>query len=258
MKSKRRIAAIGDIHGCLDELQQLLKALSWLSLDAIYHLGDLVDRGPDSGGVVSLCREMYMPGVLGNHEESILKHWDRVQVDPEKGLAGMNDDKRRTISQLKPDDVAYLKALPTVEVLEDLNTILVHGGLWPGVDVYHQPKNVVRCQMVRWNKTGDTRWWGADADKHKSGQNEQQNRDAGYSRWYEVYDHAYDVVYGHSVFSQPYFHKNEHSGLTIGVDTGSCFGGALTAAIIGDPEPWFVTIKTRKVHFEKSYRVHQE
>ena len=195
METKKRIAAIGDIHGCLDELQQLLRCLEWFSLDAVYHLGDLVDRGPDSGGVVALCRELGMPGVLGNHEESILRLWKRVQADPNHVLT--NDDKKRTLSQLTPDDAAYLEALPTIQVLEDMNAVLVHAGIWPGIDIYQQPRNVIRAQMIRADgtKPGDCRWWGKDAAMHKSGRTEEQNREDGYIRWYEKYDKPYDVYY---------------------------------------------------------------
>ena len=52
----QRIAIFGDCHGCPEELKQLVGALSWLSLDAIFSTGDLVDRGPDSGAVVDFCR----------------------------------------------------------------------------------------------------------------------------------------------------------------------------------------------------------
>jgi serine/threonine protein phosphatase 1 len=255
MNKMRRIAAIGDIHGCLDELEQLLKRLEWISLDGIYHLGDLVDRGPDSGGVLALCRERKMEGVLGNHEESILKHWDRIQAG---GESAMNDDKRRTLSQMTAEDTEYIRALPTVKVVEDLNAVLVHGGLWPSLEIARQPKNVIRCQMIKQGKPGDTRWWGKDASSHKSGRTEDQNKEDGYVRWYELWDQKYDVYYGHSVWAQPFIQKKENFGRTIGIDTGSCFGGALTASIIGDDEPWFVTVKSQKVHFEKSYRVHQE
>lgn len=255
MTNNKRIAAIGDVHGCIDELQQLLKALEWCSIDAIFHLGDLVDRGPDSGAVVALCRERNIPGVLGNHEESILRLWDRQQGGAE---VSPGDDKKKTLSQLTKEDAEYIRALPTVQVIEDLNTILVHGGMWPGLDPFKQPRNVIRAQMIKTAKPGDCRWWGKEAHNHKSGRTEEQNIQDGYVRWYEAWDQKYDVYYGHSVFTQPYIFKKEGFGRTIGIDTGSCFGGALSAAIIGNMEPWFVTIKSQKVHFEKSYRVHQE
>lgn len=251
----KRIAAIGDIHGSIDELKTLYKALGWLSLDKIYHLGDLVDRGPDSGAVVAFCRENGIDGALGNHEESILKIWDRVQAGKD---AGCNDDKRRTISQLSQEDVDYLKALPLWIDLPDLNTVLVHAGLWPSLPLHRQPKNVVRCQMVHPDKIGDTRWFGKDATGHRSGCTEEQNYEQGWRRWMDVYDHPFDTIYGHSVFNQSNIQQRNGFGRTIGIDTGSCFGGSLTAIIIGDSELWFVSVKATKVHFEKSYRVHQE
>jgi hypothetical protein len=251
----KKIAAIGDVHACIEEFEQLLKRLEWLSLDAVYHLGDLVDRGPDSGAVIAMCREKGIRGILGNHEESILKHYKRVS---EGGEPPQNEDKKRTLSQLTLEDISYLKNLPLLESFPDLNTVLVHGGVWPGLTFEKQPKNVVRAQMINFKKIGDTRWWGKDAPLHKSGRTEDQNREDGYVRWYEIYDRPEQVFYGHSVFTQPFIYQREGFGKTIGIDTGSCFGGALTAAIIDDGEPWFVSVKAKKVWFEKSYRVHQE
>jgi serine/threonine protein phosphatase 1 len=251
----QRIAAIGDIHGCIEEFESLLKRLEWVSLDQIIHLGDLVDRGPDSGAVVALCRERNIPGVMGNHEESILRLWKRYQRDP-NSIA--SKDKLKTISQLKAEDIEYLQSMPLLQYNPEMNVCLVHGGVWPEVDINAQPGNVIRCQMIRDTKPGDTRWWGRDAASHKSGRTEEQNRQDGYFRWYEKYKFPFDTYYGHSVFTQPFIYQNEGAGRTIGIDTGSCFGGALTAAIIGDEHPWFITIKSRKVWFEHSYRTHQE
>lgn len=252
----KKIAAIGDIHGCIEELEVLLERLEWLSLDEIWTLGDIVDRGPDSGACVALLREKNISSILGNHEESILKHYKRVALG---GPAPSNADKARTVSQLKEPDWQYLMSLPTLHVMDDLNLVLVHGGVFPGIPLYKQPQNVVRAQMIHPNRPGDCRWWGKDSIMHKSGRTEEQNRAEGYHRWYEIYDGEYDVVYGHSVFSQPYIHQNKGCGKTIGIDTGSCFGGMITAGIFDTSrKPFFVSVKSEKVHFERSYRIHQE
>lgn len=73
-----RIAIIGDIHGCVDELIALHEKLRAENITEIYHLGDLVDRGPDSVGVVRYCRENGFRGVMGNHESSLLNVIDRM------------------------------------------------------------------------------------------------------------------------------------------------------------------------------------
>lgn len=253
-----KIAAIGDPHGCIDELQLLVSRLSWLSLDDIYVLGDFVDRGPDSGAVVQFARENHIKGILGNHEESILKLHKRSLTG---GELPQSEDKKRTLLQLTLEDIAWLEKLPMLEHIqnESFDAVLVHGGLWPTIPIHNQPKNVIRCQMIKSaGKVGDVRWWGPDAAFHKSGRTEEQNREDGYVRWYEVYDHPHDVYFGHSVFTQPFIGHRQGYGRTVGVDTGSCFGGALTAAIIDGGEPWFVSVKAKKPYVDKGFRVHQE
>lgn len=237
-----RLAAIGDPHGCIDELVRLYRALEWHSLDQIWGLGDLVDRGPESGEVVSFYREKKISSVLGNHEESILGHWKRK-------LAGQpppkNPDKRRTLEQLSAEDFAYLEQCPRFHVVDALNLILVHGGLWPELPLHRQPDNVVRAQMIHPDQVGRSRWWGPAAATLKF--SEEQSRAQGWRRWYEFYDHPQRCVYGHSVYAQPFLHQNEGAGTTYGIDTGSCFGGSLTAALFSSPteDPIFLSVKAR-------------
>ena len=72
-----RIIAIGDIHGCLTALNQLLEAVAPTSEDTVVALGDYVDRGPDSKGVVDrlieVGKECTLVALQGNHEEMMLE-----------------------------------------------------------------------------------------------------------------------------------------------------------------------------------------
>ena len=73
MEIKRHIF-IGDIHGCLDEFNELLNKLSYdPKEDRLILLGDLIDRGPDSVGVVRKARELRLECVMGNHEHKYIK-----------------------------------------------------------------------------------------------------------------------------------------------------------------------------------------
>lgn len=95
---KKRIAWFGDVHGALDSLLELYSMLCWESLDEIWHLGDLIDRGPDSEGVVSFCREFGIKGIIGNHEGAMLEKFIKNKTPPKK-----NPDKIRTYHQLMRD-----------------------------------------------------------------------------------------------------------------------------------------------------------
>jgi serine/threonine protein phosphatase 1 len=72
-----RLIAIGDIHGCRDALRSLLTAIGPRKEDTIVTLGDYIDRGPDSRGVIELLIDLQskckLVPLLGNHEEMMLR-----------------------------------------------------------------------------------------------------------------------------------------------------------------------------------------
>ena len=72
-----RLIAIGDIHGCRKALETLLEAIEPTAEDTIVTLGDYIDRGPDSRGVIDVLLDLgdrtQLVGVLGNHEEMMLE-----------------------------------------------------------------------------------------------------------------------------------------------------------------------------------------
>ncbi len=86
--SDQSLFVIGDVHGCLDELKLLIKKLPLGGGSTILFLGDLVDRGPDSKGVIDFILELKKKyrviGLLGNHEEMLLSFLD----NPTAGEAG--------------------------------------------------------------------------------------------------------------------------------------------------------------------------
>lgn len=245
----KRRAIIGDVHGCIEEFTELYARLEWQSIDEICSVGDLVDRGPDSGACVQFAMDKKILTVMGNHEDSIVRLWDKkAHLDPK---ANMKSHKMITLSQMNEERIEWMRNLPKLHVFDDSHLVLVHGGLFPGHPLYAQPHNIIRAQMIHPYKPGEVRWWGIDALKQKSKKTEEQSRAEGYVRWYEAYQDSYNVAYGHSVYVQPYIHQNKDSGFTVGLDTGNVFGGVLTAGIFGDSEkPWFISIPPKRVYCE--------
>jgi len=132
-----RVFIIGDIHGCSKTFKKLiLKSISIQKSDKIYCLGDYVDRGPDSKGVVDFILRLRKKGynihtLRGNHEELLLNsvndeksflHW--IKNGGDKAIASFKID---TIKKLKP---AYLKFFKRTKFyIETKDFILVHAGL---------------------------------------------------------------------------------------------------------------------------------
>lgn len=257
-----RIAFIGDIHACHIELKELYSRLEWISVDEIWHTGDVIERGPSNADTVDFLIEKGIKGVRGNHESSILNHYDRVSKG---GALPKNPAKVKALMDLNVVHMDYLRALPIAHIFDDINTVLVHGGMFPRswikpryFEIYNLPDSVCRAQMIHPDKLGYNRWWGKDAAMHLSGKTEEQNRAEGWKRWYEdgVYDWTYNCVFGHSVFSQPFVKQNPGCGKTIGIDNGICFNGMLTACIMDESqEPWFVSVKAKQLWFELSHRI---
>lgn len=238
-----RVACLGDVHGSIDSLVKLYQMLEHETLDDIYHLGDLIDRGPDTAGVLRFCMEKRLKGVMGNHEGALIsKHI-------EGGNPPKNPDKLRSYNAVLSTDGAleYLKALPNIVVLEELSAILVHAGVDPLKPLAAQNRMCSYVSMVNPAAPGTSRWWGVD----RRGRHENQNRAEGWVRWYELYNEPYDVFHGHIVYEKPHVSTLPNGRRRFGVDTGAHWTGMLTAAIIGPNgfEKFVSTEKTREGSF---------
>lgn len=234
-------AIIGDIHGCIGELKELVRLLRAEGVETIYHLGDLVDRGPDSVGVVRFCREQGIRGIMGNHENSLLRMIDKMNR-PGVDMKSLEGDERRTyVQKLSAEDLAYIRTLPKLHALDEYNVVLVHGGLFPGRSLYQQDVSVLFMQVIHPDRPGDIRW------RNKPGKYTlEQSRAEGFAPWQELYDGDEIAVYGHTVFAEPSVLHN-----SIGIDTGCVFGGKLTALVL--PEKRFVSIPAKKKYAERDF-----
>jgi len=119
-----RTIIIGDVHGCLDELDELLALIRPAAGDHIHFLGDLVDRGPDSLGVVRRVRALLdeFPGsvcIAGNHEDKALRYRERERPLPAWAEAA------------EPADWRFLEELPLIHKLPEHDAVMVHGGFFP-------------------------------------------------------------------------------------------------------------------------------
>lgn len=192
-----RDIVIGDIHGCLAELEALLERVELRDEDRVISVGDLVDRGPDSVGVWEFFRARdNAVALMGNHER---KHV--------RGVLSYSQEIVRL--QFGPRYAAFRQwaaALPYF--LETPDAIIVHGGFEAGVPLAEQREDVLA------GTTSGTR--------HLEGL-------YGERYWTELYAGDKPIVFGHHVVGDSVRVWNER---VYGLDTGACHGQALSALVL--------------------------
>ena len=134
-----RTIVVGDVHGCLDELQALLRQCGVIRGDRVVLAGDLVAKGPDSRGVVQLVREMGALAVLGNHDDFCIDVWRR------RHQAEARRPRRWLLDTLDESDWAFLESLPLflrlgAEREGGPEVAVVHAGAVPGVPLEEQER----------------------------------------------------------------------------------------------------------------------
>jgi polynucleotide kinase-phosphatase len=225
---------IGDIHGCSSELETLLGKLGYVDgahpegRTAVF-VGDLVDRGPDSPGVLRRVMAMVAAGnalcVPGNHENKLGRWLKGRNVQHTHGLA-------ETIEQLEKEDDAFrqqvrefIDGLVSHYVLDEGKLVVCHAGL---PEKYHgRTSGRVRSHALYGDTTGETDEFGLPVRYP----------------WAEDYRGRAAVVYGHTPVPNTSWINN-----TICLDTGAVFGGRMTA--LRWPERELVDVPAEKVWYE--------
>jgi protein phosphatase len=228
---------IGDVHGCSSELETLLAELGYADgahpegRTAVF-VGDLVDRGPDSPGVLRRVMGMVESGaalcVPGNHENKLGRYLKGRRVQHTHGLA-------ETIEQLAREDErdprfrdrvrAFVDGLVSHYVLDGGRLVVCHAGL---PEKYHgRTSGRVRSHALYGDTTGETDEFGLPVRYP----------------WAEDYRGRAAVVYGHTPVPVTSWINN-----TLCVDTGAVFGGRLTA--LRWPEREIVDVPAEQVWYE--------
>lgn len=277
---------VGDVHGCLPELQALVDAVALTREDTLVFVGDLLDKGPDSAGVVRFVRGLSEDGftvklVKGNHEEkherfrrAFAKAGDNVKM---KGVAEM----KAITEALSDEDTAFLE---TAEVVVPVpGGVAIHAGVLPTtktLDLKALGKEAEMLMRVR-HVTGkavakvtlEVVLVGDAAmsedftpDMLAEGQMvvvKKKVRPAGSfvslgeeteedPFWADVYDGRFGTVFfGHSPFT------NEEAPVefdhAVGLDLGAVFGNRLAAAVLSpDGSRSFVSVPSSG-KFAKSF-----
>lgn len=231
---------IGDVHGCFDELVELLRKLG-CNVDEtaftfqpangrkLVFVGDLVDRGPKIPQVLKLVMNAVTSGaalcVPGNHDMKLMRKLRGRDVQITHGLAeslaqlaGEPDDFRKRVAEFIDDLVSHY-------VLDDGKLVVAHAGMKEAMQ--GRGSGAVREFAMFGETTGETDEFGLPVRYN----------------WAAEYRGTAAVVYGHTPVPEP-----EWLNRTINIDTGCVFGGKLTA--LRYPEKELVSVPAKQTYAE--------
>ncbi|MEU6976763.1 polynucleotide kinase-phosphatase [Streptomyces sp. NPDC046371] len=225
---------IGDVHGCRSELEALLGKLGYVDghhpdgRTAVF-VGDLVDRGPDSPGVLRRVMGMVAAGdalcVPGNHENKLGRWLRGRKVQRTHGLAETIEQLEREPEEFRARVTAFIDGLVSHYVLDGGRLVVCHAGL---PEKYHgRTSGRVRSHALYGDTTGETDEFGLPVRYP----------------WAEEYRGRATVVYGHTPVPNTSWINN-----TICLDTGAVFGGRMTA--LRWPERELVDVPAERVWYE--------
>ncbi len=209
----RRTIVIGDVHGCFDELRDLLRATQAGPEDRLISVGDLVSKGPDSRAVLDWA--MSAPNlecVIGNHELRLLSHWKAGTFSREKAH---DEETYRQLGGRYEDAMRFIERWPVTASGEGFT--VVHAGFDPREGLEWRS----RAQLTNLRRLDDGR------------------------AWCEHYRESRLVVFGHWARREPVLRPN-----AVGLDTGCVYGGSLTALIL--PERRLVSVPARREYVRKT------
>jgi protein phosphatase len=247
---------IGDVHGCCDELEQLLDELGYRFTQAeaperpvgtyfrvyrhpqgrkVVFVGDLVDRGPRIADALQLARNMVRAKtglcVLGNHDDKLLRklRGRNVQVKHglEKTLVELDGLPLEIQEPFRRDVVDFLGSLPSHFVLDHGRLVVAHAGIRSSM--IGRESAQVREFSLYGETTGEMDEFGLPVR----------------SNWASRYRGQAIVVYGHTAVLKP-----EWVNRTIDIDTGCVFGGRLTA--LRYPEKELVSVPAARVYWTRA------
>ena len=163
-----RTLAVGDIHGCSTQLEALLLGVVPTPSDNFVFLGDFVDRGPDSAGVISrvltLSRSHRATALKGNHEQMMLEA--RTSNDKRADWLSNGGDAtlrsyggiHATLADIPSDHWKFIEE-QLVDYLETDSHIFVHASAYPDMAMDEQPDYMLRwesCDTITAHESGKT------------------------------------------------------------------------------------------------------
>ena len=224
----KKLLFIGDVHGCFDELIQLLSDTKALQNDTvIIFVGDMVNKGPKNMEVLRFLvqHSSRFYAVKGNHELAVLREYERWHHKPNYKLPR----KYKWVQCMDALDYSYLKGLPYTLDIPLHNIIVVHAGMVPGKTLLEQKDS----DLVKMRNVART----------ESGYSAKELTNEGLP-WALLWKGPRKVIFGHDAVRGLQFHK-----MAIGLDTGCLYGKHLTGMLLSeDKKMKFFSVKAQHVY----------
>ncbi|MEM9423033.1 MAG: metallophosphoesterase [Pseudomonadota bacterium] len=247
-----RLCIIGDVHGMLAPLRALVCKLDIHPSDKLVFVGDLIDKGPNSIGVVKYVENLRRTAdyeivlVEGNHEDRMRRYLRNLKLRPRVATeqAARTPELERLRERLASEGMEFLDWSVPFYRCKSHDVLVVHGGI-PGT-LQNSPVSVEEaCALTgreakRFEKIYRTRFVHA-----KSGEflalGDQGPADPF---WAEAYNGRFGhVVFGH----QPFLNGPAEFPYATGIDTGAVHGGGLTGLILEQGmSPTFVSVGSER------------
>src|SRR5258708_39476907 len=195
-----RTIVIGDIHGCFDELQDLLRMIELRTDDRVIAVGDLIVKGPQNRQVLDrFIEDDRFSSVIGKHDRALRQYWRGEPLQ-------LNEEQRVTAAELESQREHYSTYLRSLPFTINLGShLVVHAGIRPGVPLSRQMASDLT----------EMRTMGANPPSPRG------------LPWYQVYRGRRIVLFGHWPAKTPRLAPR-----AVGLDTGCVYGGRLTSYII--------------------------
>jgi|SRR5215813_5274678 len=213
-----RTIVVGDIHGCYDELVDLLANADFAASDRLIAVGDLITKGPKNSQVLDrFIADEQFSSVIGNHDLAVLRYWRGEQVT-------LTSWQRKAVEELQRNHNSYQRYLSSLPFCIDLSThLIVHAGMRPDVPLLKQDhRDLTELRTLGEHRT---------------------SREG--TAWYEAYQGEQLVLFGHWPAPEP-----RRGRRAIGLDTGCVYGGRLTAFIIETSE--IITVPAHRPYASKA------
>lgn len=254
---RNRKIVIGDVHGCLDELRELIGKIGPSQDDHLFFVGDLIDKGPFSSQVVDLVQSIRrntcrVTLLLGNHEEKLLRWVGHEQRCLRQERMNPMFDRfgalAKLASDLRDDQLETLaSALLWIRISGsgfERPLMLVHAGIEPSLtDLGDNEQHRANVNGKRWRELEGlirVRFVNEQGMRIRLGDHQLCHR-----FWADVYDGRFGfVVYGHEPTETGFVRENTYA---LGIDLGCVYGGYLAAVIFHDDRPTWETVTVKSL-----------